>query len=60
MATTVPESAAAVADARETRVLARFIPAANVTSEQYDETPPLEAGRRVAAGGPRIPRRLLV
>lgn len=37
MATTVPESATSVADARETRVLARFTPAPDVTSEQYDE-----------------------
>ena len=38
MATTVPESATAIADARTTRVLARFTPAPSVTSQQYDET----------------------
>jgi hypothetical protein len=35
MATTVPS---ATMDARKTRVLARFTPASNVTTEQYDET----------------------
>jgi hypothetical protein len=35
MATTVPS---ATVDARKTRVLARFTPASNVTTEQYDET----------------------
>ena len=35
MATTVPS---ATMDARKTRVLARFTPASNVTTEQYDDT----------------------
>jgi hypothetical protein len=35
MATTVPS---ATMDARKTRILARFTPASNVTTEQYDET----------------------
>ena len=35
MATTVPS---ATMDARKTRVLARFTPASDVTTEQYDET----------------------
>ena len=35
MATTVPS---ATMDARNTRILARFTPASNVTTEQYDET----------------------
>jgi hypothetical protein len=35
MATTVPS---ATMDARKTSILARFIPASNVTTEQYDET----------------------
>ena len=35
MATTVPS---ATMDARKRRVLARFAPASNVTTEQYDDT----------------------
>jgi hypothetical protein len=35
MATTVPSE---TMDARKTRILARFTPASNVTTEQYDET----------------------
>ena len=35
MATTVPS---ATMDARKTRILARFTPASNVTTEQYDDT----------------------
>jgi hypothetical protein len=35
MATTIPS---ATMDARKTRILARFTPASNVTTEQYDET----------------------
>jgi hypothetical protein len=35
MATTVPS---ATMDARTTRILVRFTPASNVTTEQYDET----------------------
>ena len=35
MATTVPS---ATMDARNTRILARFTPASNVTTEQYDDT----------------------
>ena len=35
MATTVPS---ATTDARKTRILARFTPASDVTTEQYDET----------------------
>jgi hypothetical protein len=35
MATTVPS---ATMDARKTRILARFTPTSNVTTEQYDET----------------------
>ena len=35
MATTVPS---ATMDARKTRVLARFTPASDVTTEQYDDT----------------------
>src|SRR5438128_12250955 len=37
MATTVP-SATPVMDARKTSILARFTPAPNVTTEQYDES----------------------
>ena len=37
MATTNP-SAPPVMDARQTSILARFTPASNVTTEQYDET----------------------
>jgi len=35
MATTVPS---ATRDARKTRILARFTPTSNVTTEQYDDT----------------------
>ena len=35
MATTVPS---ATMDARKTRILARFTPTSNVTTEQYDDT----------------------
>jgi hypothetical protein len=35
MATTLPS---ATTDATKTRILARFTPASNVTTEQYDET----------------------
>jgi hypothetical protein len=35
MATTVPS---AIRDARTTRILARFTPTSNVTTEQYDDT----------------------
>ena len=35
MATSMPS---ATMDARKTRILARFTPASNVTTEQYDET----------------------
>ena|SRR5436190_1568699 len=35
MATTVPSP---IKDASKTRILARFTPASNVTTEQYDET----------------------
>lgn len=37
MATTTP-SATPIMDARKTRLLVRFTPASNVTTEQYDET----------------------
>jgi hypothetical protein len=38
MATTTAASAAPIMDARKTRFLVRFTPAANVTTDQYDET----------------------
>jgi len=38
MATTSPESATPVMDARKTSILARFTAVPEVTSEQYDET----------------------
>ena len=38
MATTIPSSETSMKDARETRILARFTAAPDVTPEQYDET----------------------
>ena len=38
MATTSPESTTRTADARKARLLVRFTPASNVTTDQYDET----------------------
>jgi hypothetical protein len=38
MATTSPESATPIMDARKTRLLVRFTAASNVTTEQYDES----------------------
>jgi hypothetical protein len=52
MATTSP-SATPVMDARETKLLARFTPAANVTTEQYDETI-----RRLEKSGDWLPKGL--
>jgi hypothetical protein len=38
MATPSPASATPVMDARKTQILARFTPASDVTTEQYDES----------------------
>jgi hypothetical protein len=38
VATTVPEPATSISDARTTQILARFTAAPAVTTEQYDET----------------------
>ena len=52
MATTVPSGAPSM-DARKTRLLARFTPASNVTTEQYDETV-----RRLEKSGDLLPEGL--
>ena len=52
MATTVSSAAPSV-DARKTRLLARFTPASNVTTEQYDETV-----RRLEKSGDLLPEGL--